>query len=131
MAKLSRSPSRKLIEILVVLALILGCAFILANAGAFKPKEGYHRLTFRVSSAGGFANITLNAAENHIDNSQTLTTPWERTFDIASGVTVFLTARNPSQSGQLSCVILLDNSDWKKSTINAPKDGVACAGIVP
>jgi len=46
-------------------------------------------------------------------------------------VTVLITAANPTQTGELSCVILLDNSNWKKSTINAPKDGVACAGIVP
>ena len=46
-------------------------------------------------------------------------------------VTVYVTAANPTQTGELSCFILLDNTQWKTSTIAAPKDGVACAGIVP
>jgi len=126
-----QSQRQTFIGIAVTLILVLVVVIILVNLGAFVPKAGTHRITFWVTAAGGFANITLNAGSNRIEKAQTITTPWERTFDIASGVTVLITAANPTQTGELSCVILLDNSNWKKSTINAPKDGVACAGIVP
>ncbi len=112
---------------IVVISLII----FLENLGAFTPKTGSHRVTFRVWSTGGYANITLSAGSSHIDKALTLTTPWEKTVDLASGVTVVLTAGNPNQTGSLSCFILLDNTEWKKSTVAAPKDGVACAGIVP
>jgi hypothetical protein len=127
----SRSQTKTIIEVVVAFILIIGVIIVLVNMGAFTPKAGTHRMTFRVWSAGGYANITLSAGDNHIGKAQTVTTPWEHTYDIASGVTVYVTAGNPTQTGDLSCFILLDNSEWKKSTISAPKDGVACAGIVP
>ena len=131
MVNKSRSQTNRLIEIGIVFILIIGVIIVLVNMGAFTPKAGTHRMTFRVWSAGGYANITLSAGANHIDKAQTVTTPWEHTYDIASGVTVYVTAGNPTQTGELSCFILLDNTQWKTSTIAAPKDGVACAGIVP
>jgi hypothetical protein len=127
----THNQTRAAIWIVISLVLLVAGIMLLDNAGVFQPGAGTHRITFRVTAAGGYANVTLKAGEVHIDKSQTLTTPWERTYDIEDGQTVFLTASNPTQTGELSCFILLDHSDWKRASTVAPKDGVACAGIIP
>jgi hypothetical protein len=73
----------------------------------------------------------LQAADERISQPTTVTTPWTKTLEIPSGTEVYLTASNPTQTGNLSCTITLDKKDWKAETTTAPKDGVACAGIVP
>jgi hypothetical protein len=84
-----------------------------------------------VEASGGFANITLQAGEDPISKPTTVTTPWTKTMQIPTGTEVYLTASNPTQTGSLTCTIILDREDWKTDTTAAPKDGVACAGIVP
>jgi hypothetical protein len=84
-----------------------------------------------VNASGGFANITLQAGKESITGPKTVTMPWTRTIRVKSGTEVYLTAANPSETGELTCSITLDRGPWKLETINAPKNGVACAGIVP
>jgi hypothetical protein len=84
-----------------------------------------------VEASGGFSIITLQAGSVSIGTPATVTMPWQQTLQLPSGTVVYLTASNPTQTGNLDCVILLDNQPWKKETTTAPKDGVACAGIVP
>lgn len=84
-----------------------------------------------VEASGGFSIITLRAGSVSISKPTTVTTPWNRTLKIPSGTEVYLTASNPTQTGALTCSISMDNQVWKKETTNAPKDGVACAGIIP
>ena len=125
------SPTRTLVWI-VVLAVLIGGAIYLASAShSSLAAKGSRRVIFRVESAGGYANITLKAGTLVIDKPQTVTTPWERSVDVARNESVFLTAANPTQTGELTCKILLDREVWKTESIPAPKDGVAGAGIVP
>jgi hypothetical protein len=117
---------------IAVLVILLGAAIMAATlARSSLAPTGSRRVTFRVESTGGYANITIKAGSFHIDDPQTMTTPWEKTVDVARAESVFLTAANPTQTGQLTCKIYLDHQIWKTETIPAPKDGVACAGIIP
>jgi hypothetical protein len=99
--------------------------------GLTRSPQGSRRVQFRVEASGGFANITLQAGEDSISKPTTVTTPWTKTMQISSGTEVYLTASNPTQTGEITCSISLDRTDWKTDTTTAPKDGVACAGIVP
>ena len=119
------------LQMLFVLALCAAVVAILLSMGLMKSPEGSHRVQFRVEASGGFANITLQAGEESISKPTTMTTPWTKTTQISSGTEVYLTASNPTQTGTLTCRIILDRVDWKTDTTTAPKDGVACAGIVP
>ncbi len=96
-----------------------------------KSPAGPRRVTLRVEASGGYALITLRTDDNYLVQSTTLTTPWEKIIKVENGTEIYLTASNPTQTGQLSCVIQIDGKSWKKDTTAAPKDGVACAGIVP
>jgi hypothetical protein len=123
--------SRIILQIIFVLALCATVAAILYSLGLTRTREGSHRVQFRVEASGGFANITLQAGEESISEPATLTTPWTKTLQISSGTEVYLTASNPTQTGTVTCTISLDREEWKTDTTTAPKDGVACAGIVP
>ncbi|MBI5943501.1 MAG: hypothetical protein HY864_03970 [Chloroflexi bacterium] len=119
------------IQVVFVLALVGGAIALLISLGATKPKSDTRRVRFEVQASGGFAMITLQAGEVNIPDPKTVSVPWTQTVKIKSGTTVYLTASNPTATGELSCTITLDNADWKAEQTSAPKNGVACAGIVP
>jgi hypothetical protein len=120
-----------ILQLVFVLALCAVIAALLLSMGLMRSPAGSHRVQFRVEASGGFANVTLQAGEDSISEPTTMTTPWTKTLQISSGTGVYLTASNPTQTGTLTCMIILDRNDWKTDTTTAPKDGVACAGIVP
>lgn len=115
----------------VVVAILGGAVALLLSMGLTKTSSNSHLVSFEVNAAGGYANITLEAGKVSITTPTTVTVPWTKKIRIKSGTEVYLTAANPSETGELSCRITLDNAPWKLETINAPKNGVACAGIVP
>ncbi len=117
----------------IALALtILGAAVaILLSAGIMETRSESHLLTFEVEASGGFAVITLDAGKENIDQPRTVSVPWSKTLRVKSGTEVYLTASNPSASGEIRCAIMLDRSAWKSAENASPKNGVACAGIVP
>ena len=119
------------LQLVLVLALGAAAIALLLSLGIMNTRAGSHRVQFRVEASGGFAVITLQAGNESISEPTTVTAPWSKTFQIASGTEVYLTASNPTQTGKLTCTITLDKEDWKTETTTAPKDGVACAGIVP
>lgn len=123
--------SKIILQLILVVALCAAAVAILLSLGLMRSPEGSRRVQFRVEAAGGFANITLQAGKDSISKPTTVTTPWSKTVQIRSGTEVYLTASNPTQTGKLACTIILDRKDWKADTTTAPKDGVACAGIVP
>lgn len=126
------SDTSKLVwQLIFVLALCAAAVALLLSLGVLKSPTGGHRVQFRVEASGGFAIITLDAKEVSITKPTTVTAPWTKTLQIPSGTQVYLTASNPTQTGKLTCMIKLDNDVWKSDTTTAPKDGVACAGIVP
>ena len=119
------------LQMVFVVVLCVAAIAILMSMGLTRSREGIHRVQFQVEASGGFANITLQAGEDSISKPVTVTTPWSKTLQLASGTEVYLTASNPTQTGKITCKISLDRTDWKTDTTTAPKDGVACAGIVP
>lgn len=118
-------------QLIFVLALCTAAISLLLSLGIMKAPAGSHRVQFRVEASGGFAIITLDAKNASITKPTTVTVPWTKTLSIPGGTQVYLTASNPTQTGKLTCTIRLDNNVWKTETTTAPKDGVACAGIVP
>ena len=127
----SPSSSNTVIGIVVVILLLAGLVWAVAASRSSLGDEKARRVTFRVESSGGYANITLKAGSVKIEEPETFTTPWEKTVSVERAESVYLTASNPTQTGQLTCEIILDRKVWKSDTIPAPKDGVACAGIIP
>lgn len=119
------------LQIVFVLALCAAAIAILISMGVMRTSVGSHRVQFRVEASGGVANITLQAGDVVISKPIAVTAPWSKTIQIPSGTEVYLTASNPTQTGKLTCTISLDKIVWKTETTTAPKDGVACAGIVP
>jgi hypothetical protein len=120
-----------IIQIIIVAGLLIAAFFLFSSMGAFSKKTVSRSITLRVEASGGYANITYEAGSQRINETTTVSTPWERKVVVPRGKQVYLTAANPSQTGQISCSIRLDGKAWKSDKIETPKDGVACAGIVP
>ncbi len=119
------------LQIALVVAIIGAAIAILLSAGIMQTPSESHLLTFQVNASGGFVVMTLNAGDEKIIKPETVTAPWSKTLRVKSGTEVYLTAANPSAIGEISCRITLDKVIWKTEKNNSPKNGVACAGIVP
>jgi hypothetical protein len=127
----SQYRRKLLIEIAATFVVVALAVILLNSLGAFKRPGGTHKITFKASASGGYALLTYDARVESMLESTIINTPWQRSFEVPSGSQVYLTAANPSQTGKLYCEILLDRKPWKYQEIASPKDGVACAGIVP
>lgn len=120
------------LQLLFAGILCAGAAFLILSLGAGNSSEDSKLVEFRVEASGGVAIITLDAGTAaSISKPTSVSVPWTKSLRIASGTEVYLTAANPTQTGKLTCSITLDKVPWKTKTTNAPKNGVACAGIVP
>jgi hypothetical protein len=119
------------LQVALVVTIVGGAIAILLSVGVMRTSSDSHLVYFEVKSSGGFAVITLQAGKETITMPTSVTVPWTKRIRIKSGTEVYLTATNPSETGELSCRITLDKVAWKLETIHAPKNGVACAGIVP
>lgn len=119
------------LQAVLVLAIVGAAIAVLVSLGITQAPSESHLLTFEVKASGGFATITLKAGNEEIAKPTTVTSPWTKTLRVKRGTEVYLTASNPSASGEISCRITLDKEAWKLEKNNSPKNGVACAGIVP
>ena len=116
----------------IIILIVIGIVVVFLNyLIGNRPIKGSHRIRFEVQASGGFASITMHGGTETIPDLTTVTVPWTKTINIQGGTTVYLTAANPTATGELTCNLYLDGSAWKTETTNAPKNGVACAGIVP
>ena len=119
------------LQVAFVSAFVGGAIALLISLGVMRTSSDSHLVNFEVKASGGFATITLQAGNEKISTPTTVTSPWKRSIRIKSGTEVYLTASNPSQIGDITCSILLDKNPWKLEKTTSPKNGVACAGIVP
>ncbi len=123
--------SKIVLQIFFILLLCTGAAILLYSMTMNRSSTNVQRVEFRVEASGGFAIITLDAGDTVISKPTTISVPWTKSLRIDSGTEVYLTASNPTQTGKITCTITLNKTAWKTETTTAPKDGVACAGIVP
>lgn len=120
------------LQSMFILLLCAGAALLIYSLMTGRQTEDVHRVEFRVDASGGYAIITLDeGSAASITKPTTVSVPWTKSLWIAPGTEVYLTASNPTQTGKVTCTIMLDKNLWKTETTTAPKDGVACAGIVP
>jgi hypothetical protein len=118
-------------QIIVVLLFVLIACMILFFLRGFAPRNSSHDISFQVEASGGYALVSLKTPQSSILPAKIVTVPWHMEMTLPQGAEVYLTAANPSQTGELSCTISLDDQSWKTEKKVAPQDGVACAGIVP
>lgn len=127
----TQSRFRLVLEILLVIALCLGAAWVLYTLGVFNRPETERRATLIVKASGGFALIDYRRGSETIYKQHSVATPWKLEATFAQGDEVYLTAANPSGYGDLECQILLNGRVWKSQRVEFPADKVACAGLVP
>lgn len=123
--------TKSLLQLVLVLVIVGAAIAILLSLGLMRPSTDSRLVNFEVKASGGFAVITLKVGSDTIFTPTTVTVPWKKSIRIKSGTEVYLTASNPSQIGDVSCSIQLDKAPWKLEKNSSPKNGVACAGIVP
>lgn len=127
-----KSPQRSstVIGLAIVVIVIVTIVGIYIAKNRSTGTTGMRRITYQVEAAGGYAQIIYTTSTGVTTTAEILTTPFNKTISVPVGTEVFLTASNPSQTGEIYCKIKLDGKDWKESHGTHPVDSVACAGIV-
>jgi len=123
--------TKNALQLALVLGIVAAAVAVLASLGLFRSSPEEHLVKFEANASGGFAVITLRSGDETIHSRTTVTVPWSKSMRLKRGTQVYLTAANPTEIGEVSCRILLDKAVWKEEKISNPRNGVACAGIVP
>jgi hypothetical protein len=127
--KIDRAKIFSQMGFLLVLGLgVVGLFYFLLSS---KTESSNRSVRLQVVASGGYSIVTLQAGGVKIKKSDTVTSPWNSTIKIDSGDAVYLAASNPTQTGKITCSIVVNNQVIDSDTTLAPKDGVACAGIIP
>jgi hypothetical protein len=87
---------------------------------------------FEVKASGGYAIITLQAGDENISKPTTVTVPWSKNGPHQKRNGGLFNRLEPVPDGRIKLPHHTGQKqpgNWKK--ISAPKNGVACAGIVP
>ncbi|PKO00731.1 MAG: hypothetical protein CVU42_02580 [Chloroflexi bacterium HGW-Chloroflexi-4] len=126
----SSSRGTGAIGIAIVVVIIVSIIGIWLVKSQSSDKGAMRQVTYIVYSDGGYAQIIYTSSVDVNTAPAMMTTPFTRTIALPVGTEVFLTASNPSQNGQISCEIKIDNREWKFSKGTHPIDSVACGGIL-
>lgn len=118
-------------QLIGLFAFLLILVLVATRLGVFSTPNNQHRIRVRLEASGGYAIISYAFPADQMDDSQTVSTPWRKSFTAIGGDEVYVTAGNPAQSGQIHCEIELDGKTWKEETAVYPDQTVACAGIIP
>jgi hypothetical protein len=97
----------------------------------FSPRDPEpHDVTYRVEGSAATVTISYTLADGQQSERFETTLPWTRRITFTETTTAVLTATNPTQTGGMTCILLLDGQPWKRDS-TAHDDKVACAGVVP
>ncbi len=126
-----KNPVKIILTIILFLGIIATVIYFSVQSGLFKTPSTNNTVRMEVDCDGGYAVITYTAGDKKTNEAITVTTPWKKSFEVQDGDSVFLTAGNPTQSGTIECLIILNDREWKTDTVDFPKQAVACGGIIP
>ena len=118
-------------QIAIVTVICLALILTAILTGVFSSPSSARKVILSVTSTNGYASITYASPQHSIKDPTNVTTPWRLTLALTSGDEVFLTAGNPSQTGDITCEISVNSQTWKQEAATYPADKVACAGIIP
>jgi hypothetical protein len=126
----SERSNTNIIWVVIVVAIIIASIIFWVLNNHTSDNGGMRQITYQVQASGGYAQIIYTDITGTVTAPIMVTTPFFKTISLPIGDQVYLTASNPSQTGDVSCNIKIDNKDWKESHGTHPIDSVACAGII-
>lgn len=110
-----------------VVVLLIGIWLLKSQSSS---NNAMRTVTYLVTADGGYAQIIYTTTSGSNSEAAIITTPFTKSLSFPVGTEVYLTASNPSQSGNVTCAIKIDGKDWKSSRGTHPVDSVACGGII-
>lgn len=119
------------IQIGILAIILVAFGLLLISCGNSKERTTSDRvITYLVEGTANTGTITYTKADGTSIDPKNVSIPWRLSIKFSKTTTVILTATNPTQSGSIKCVILLDGEEWVQEASDAPGDRVSCAGRV-
>jgi hypothetical protein len=127
--------------LLIITAPILACmcfgmfsAFISDIVGddpssnMVNPFKLTHEVVYRVEGGAQSAMITYNNDQNGTEQVNEAILPWTKTYEMDNGQFATLVAQSGSYGNTITCIIIVDGKEWKRSTSSGDFVVVTCAG---
>lgn len=130
--KVDNPRAGMMLQLLIVALVAAAGIGIFAMLGVFRPTQpGYRMVTYRIEGTASTGVVTYTQPDGSTTELIEISIPWSKTVKMPKGTVIVLTGSNPTQTGDMTCKLILDGKDWKMQSAKAPKDKVSCAGIVP
>lgn len=91
------------------------------------PEDGGYRVTYRLEGEAGEVIVIYYNEKGRMTN-QRVGLPWERTQVMQVGSTAGLTARTRNRNTKLTCTVIVDEIEWRRSTDSGDFSMVSCTG---
>lgn len=91
------------------------------------PEDGGYRVTYRLEGEAGEVIVIYYNEKGRMTN-QRVGLPWERTQVMQVGMTAGLTARTRNRNTKLTCTVMVDEIEWRRSTDSGDFSMVSCTG---
>lgn len=127
------NPAKIFRQIIVIVVIVVGSiwGYNQLTEWAARRNNKQYEITLKVEGTTSMAVITYTQADGTATKPQEVRVPWRKTLRYKPGTIVVVTASNPLQMGNLTCIMLLNGQSWKKDTANSPLDKISCGGIAP
>lgn len=83
----------------------------------FTACGGSNQLIYQVAGAAGEAEVTYIDGDGN-SHTETVTLPWETSFNVGSSANFLVTADNAGEQGNISCAVLLNDKELGRAEAN-------------
>lgn len=112
--------------LIVLLALALA---VLACGSESPPAPSSYQVTYEVTGTISGASVTYYNNQGGTEQGD-YKIPFKKTYTMERGDFAYISAQNMDDSGSITCRILIDGEEWKKSTSQGAYVIASCDGTV-
>jgi len=136
--KKKESTNRRtcIVVLVVIIGILCVIAFVTSSLGGgdstYRPRSTpvTYDVNYRVTGSASYADMTYNNADDGTEQLDNVRLPWNQRFNMQYGQFMYISAQNQSESGSVTCEILVNNKVVKKSTSSGAYVIATCSGRV-
>jgi hypothetical protein len=98
------------------------------SSNVVNPLKLTHEVVYRVEGGAQSAMITYNNDQNGTEQVNEALLPWTKTYELDNGQFATLVAQSGSYGSTITCIIIVDGKEWKRSTSSGDFVIVTCTG---
>jgi hypothetical protein len=137
-AAIVAKPEKRGSNPILIIPLILGILFLwffltqmnTDSGNSVQNSSTSYTVTYEVTGDGAYSGSMTYENETGGTEQGDYKLPFRKVFDMGFGDFAYISAQNNGESGKITCRILIDGIEWKKSTSSGAYAIASCSGSV-